>query len=170
MSVETLIHEPKRRLGIQAVFETVEEGDSCDTLGDIHNTGSTLTWFHATPDAAGKLGEGDYMDQEGQSGFDSDSPDFVLARGNITPDNLLPELDEEEQGGPRGPVKSSSCYSISRSGELSTFDERLHQVTLQLPVYPYFASVPGTSHFSPPMPGTCHQKEHTAHHHSEASG
>jgi hypothetical protein len=135
MSVEKLLHEPKRRLGNQAVFETVEEGDSFDTLADNHNTGSTLTWFphHTTPDATGKLGDRDYLEQEGLSDFDGDSPEFVLARGNITPDNLLPELEEEQ--GPRGPVKSSSCCSISRSGELSTFDERLHQVRLHLPLY-----------------------------------
>ena len=28
----------------------------------------------------------------------------------------------------RGPLKGLSCHSISRSGELSTFDERLHEV------------------------------------------
>jgi hypothetical protein len=128
MSVEKLLHEPKRRLSIQAVFETVEEGDACDSLADIHNTGSSLTWLDTTPDGGSKLGGGDHMEREGQSGSDSDTPDFVLARGNITPDNLLPEVDEEEQGGPGGPMKASSCYSITRSGELSTFDERLHQV------------------------------------------
>ena len=56
------------------------------------------------------------------------SPDFVLARGHVTPDNLLPGWDDEEDG-PGGPLKGSGMHSIRLSGELSTFDQRLHEVS-----------------------------------------
>ncbi len=134
MSVEKLLHEPKRRLSIPAVFETVEEGEAPE---EALHTGSTLTWFRATPYEADRQGDddSDAMDHLGcRSNSGGASPRFVLKRGNITPDNLLPEFDEEDRGPtPRGPLKGSSGHSISRSGELTTFDERLHEVGFRCP-------------------------------------
>lgn len=94
MSVEKLLHEPKRCLSVSAVFETVEEGDAPEDVA-MH-TGSTLTWYHdSTPLAGGQPGDADSdcMEQE-EEGSDSgsNSPGFVLKRGNITPDHLLPEV------------------------------------------------------------------------------
>ena len=92
MSVEKLLHEPKRRLGVSAVFETVEEDDAVEE--EEVRTGSTLTWFHATPPAE-RSPEMDRMDlQEGEHSTRSGgmSPGFVLNRGIITPDHLLPEV------------------------------------------------------------------------------
>ena len=91
MSVEKLLHEPKRRMGVSAVFETVEEDDAVEE--EELRTGSTLTWFHATPPA--ERSPEMVMDlQDGQASTRSggNSPGFVLNRGIITPDHLLPEV------------------------------------------------------------------------------
>lgn len=55
------------------------------------------------------------------------SPRFMLARGHVTPDNLLAGWDDE--GFPGGPLKGpAGTHVFRRSGELSTFDERLQEV------------------------------------------
>ena len=92
MSVEKLLHEPKRRLGVSAVFETVEEDDAAED--DELRTGSTLTWFHATPpaDRSPEMGRMDLQEGERSARSGGMSPGFVLNRGIITPDHLLPEV------------------------------------------------------------------------------
>ena len=89
MSVEKLLHEPKRRLGVSAIFETVEEDDAVEE--EELRTGSTLTWFPATPPAE-RSPEMDLQEGEHSSRSGGISPGFVLNRGIITTDDLLPEV------------------------------------------------------------------------------
>ena len=94
---------------------------------DSYQYGSNLTWMTATPETA-EESEADFMDNTSQSAFEEDSPDFVLAKGHITPNNLLPGWDDEIEE-PWGPRKGYYDQPLRRrSGQLATFDERLQEV------------------------------------------
>lgn len=97
---------------------------------DFYQYESNLVWMNSTPETA-EESEADYIDNESQQSQDFDSLDFVLSRGHITPNNLLPGWDDEEEG-PWGPRKGYYTQPIRRSGELTTFDERLHEVGASL--------------------------------------
>ena len=94
---------------------------------ESYQYGSNLTWMTATPETA-EESEADYMDSTSHSAFEEESPDFVLAKGHITPNNLLPGWDDEDEG-PWGPRKGYYTQPLRRrSGQLATFDERLQEV------------------------------------------
>lgn len=94
----------------------------------LYNYGSNLTWMEATPETA-EESDRDFMDGDSQSAFDSESPTFTLAKGHITPNNLLPGWDDEDEG-PWGPRKGYYPQARRCSGQLATFDERLHEVQI----------------------------------------
>ena len=95
---------------------------------EFYHYGTNLTWMTATPETADDS-EGDFMDNVSQSALDCESPTFVLAKGHITPNNLLPGWDDEGEG-PWGPRKGYYSPPVRRSsGQIATFDERLHEVS-----------------------------------------
>ena len=93
-----------------------------------YHYGSNLTWATATPESADDSEGGFAEEEESEGGLGCGSPAFVLARGHITPNNLLPGWDDEDEG-PWGPRKGMyHSQPLRRSGQIATFDERLHEV------------------------------------------
>lgn len=121
MSIDKVLEQP-HELEPKANLPAMVVQASNDS--DSYQYGSNLSWMQATPEAA-EESEEELMDDDSDSALDT--PKFVLSRGNITPNNLLPGWDDEEEG-PWGPRKGFCAQPLRRSGELSTFDQRLHEV------------------------------------------
>ncbi len=128
MSVDKVPLLPTQLLGKSlSPTETATQHPAEHHEGDIYQYGSNLTWMTATPETA-EENDAEFMDNTSQSALDEDSPDFRLAKGHITPNNLLPGWDEEDEG-PWGPRKGYYTQPPRlRSGLLATFDERLQEV------------------------------------------
>ena len=130
MSVERLLHDqqhPSNFAWQHADRDRVQTMEKINSSESLH-----LSTAAATDYPAFELHDiiEQHMEEAAEDSemTQASSPEFVLARGHVTPDNLLPGWDEEEDG-PGGPLKGSGMHSIRLSGELSTFDQRLHEVS-----------------------------------------
>ena len=77
----------------EATAMQITEHAECES----YQYGSNLTWMTATPETA-EESEADFMDNASHSNLEEESPDFILAKGHITPNNLLPGWDDEDEG------------------------------------------------------------------------
>lgn len=119
MSIDRLLHDPsKRRCSFHSAFDPVEEMD----MQDVDEAAAL-----AQGGFSGEAAERTPMDST--TSGDGGSDDFVLARGHVTPNNLLPGWNDAAKG-PGGPLKAPAVGAFRRSGELSTFEERLHEASL----------------------------------------
>ena len=130
MSIDRQIYNSQQRSSQtgSAKGQTARLG-SCSS-DQFYDYGFNLTWMEATPESVEESEDEAMRRNDSHSPLDDESPTFVLSRGHVTPNNLLPGWDDEDEG-PWGPRKEYCPQTRRRSGQLATFDERLQEVCVR---------------------------------------